>query len=976
MTETPPIKLKPQELKNSPTIQQAFLAQSLHLAREVGLELSIAKKEDSPEKKPLEQRISTFVKDFAEEQSLESLLPIYQELTPKFLEEFTETRLTPEEKANLPDYLRIVKKASQLLKTRINNKAKQAYLATREGKYQISAEPLSEEQTGVVQIRSQDLRTMRKVRTKAGVEERVMELAGAARQSRLAKLVREAEFPGYQSYAEITLRELAAEALTLDAQSKQHLAAKVPEHSGRFEEIKHGFRRLLKRSPGLRLARAKVVGAVAVGLAAIGIREVNERGYIDLALKLINPPAVVSVSTPEAVAQLTHEDLKDLGLGGVEASEAAPITTTVDLASAPIIPADLKLPEARLPQQITENMPTGETPAIEATVPTATTPEQSLPAKIVQVPPSPESDRPASETPAKIDLLEKAQAESGGYKNFLYPVSQTRRLPENFPKNTAEVALVRIGNIEIAEVAAQPLRELLRGAEAAGHLPQLVSGFRSIETQRVVFEGNVQSEMRAGRSQEQAREAANRYSSKDGFSEHHTSFAVDIVDGRNASPDRVWDYARENYNRGFYQWLRDHAHEYGYIISYPTGSNHYQAKPGSGYPSAEPWHLRYVGKELARYLFEHGYLDRGNELTLQGLLTELEKTEKNLGAVEAKSTIAAEDVEQTPFMVRIFETIEKHRLARAEKDSDYLKRIDPELNKNRVNFCVLGVDRRPGDKVWRADTIMVASFDLKNKRLQLMHVPRDTYAPEVSALAETANPAWKNLAWRINAMTVFGDSESWRRILESATGLSQDACMVWDFEGFKSFITSLGGVDIEVTADFLQKYGPEFERIGKPLGKGAGVKHLDAEAALYYARVRYQDSDYERGKRGMQVSAAVGKAMLARLKAEPTSALGTMDKLVQLEKSGGFRLVGELNLGDIATLARELASSSDARQELTGIGQTYYDLGWGGGMLVKAGLFPKDFYLVSIIGDRRGAKDDKLYYWQPLRRTVKGIFSR
>ncbi len=47
------------------------------------------------------------------------------------------------------------------------------------------------------------------------------------------------------------------------------------------------------------------------------------------------------------------------------------------------------------------------------------------------------------------------------------------------------------------------------------------------------------------------------------------------------------------------KWLAANAHRFGFIIRYPEGKEHI-----TGY-SYEPWHIRYVGAEIAQYLFTH-----------------------------------------------------------------------------------------------------------------------------------------------------------------------------------------------------------------------------------------------------------------------------------------------------------------------------------------------------------------------------------
>lgn len=48
------------------------------------------------------------------------------------------------------------------------------------------------------------------------------------------------------------------------------------------------------------------------------------------------------------------------------------------------------------------------------------------------------------------------------------------------------------------------------------------------------------------------------------------------------------------------KWLAEHAHEYGFIIRYPKGK---EAITGYQY---EPWHLRYVGVDLAKDIVKQG----------------------------------------------------------------------------------------------------------------------------------------------------------------------------------------------------------------------------------------------------------------------------------------------------------------------------------------------------------------------------------
>jgi LAS superfamily LD-carboxypeptidase LdcB len=190
------------------------------------------------------------------------------------------------------------------------------------------------------------------------------------------------------------------------------------------------------------------------------------------------------------------------------------------------------------------------------------------------------------------------------YELFLYPVSSINRLPIDYPRTEAQLPLVKMGEISIAAMIEEPLELLIMDAKSAGFSPYLRSGFRSINDQYTAFSRYVTEATSSGKSLAEAQAYARRFSAEPGYSEHHLGLAVDLLDY--FYPD--WIIARNNYDKGLYLWLQQHAHEYGFVISYPAGTDPTYAKSGSGYTLSEPWHLRFVGKELAIWLYEAGYL--------------------------------------------------------------------------------------------------------------------------------------------------------------------------------------------------------------------------------------------------------------------------------------------------------------------------------------------------------------------------------
>jgi len=204
------------------------------------------------------------------------------------------------------------------------------------------------------------------------------------------------------------------------------------------------------------------------------------------------------------------------------------------------------------------------------------------------------------------------------YKLFLYPVSSQTRLPLDYPLTESQLPLVSMGEVSVAELIKDPLTQMMADAKLAGFSPYLRSGFRSIDDQYTAYSRYVAEATSSGKSLKEAQAYARRFSAEPGYSEHHLGLAVDLLDY--FYPD--WIVARKNYDKGLYLWLQQHAHDYGFVISYPAGTDSTYAKSGSGYNLSEPWHLRFVGRDLAVWLFEAGYLDPQVDVTVDGVLRE------------------------------------------------------------------------------------------------------------------------------------------------------------------------------------------------------------------------------------------------------------------------------------------------------------------------------------------------------------------
>ena len=117
----------------------------------------------------------------------------------------------------------------------------------------------------------------------------------------------------------------------------------------------------------------------------------------------------------------------------------------------------------------------------------------------------------------------------------------------------------------------------------------LKSGYRSYSVQKILFENAIKRKgikLTVG------------YNALAGRSEHQLGLAIDVVDKNTTR--LVTSFAKTP----AYSWLSSNAHRFGYILRYPAHKVHI-----TDY-SFEPWHFRFVGKELATHLYK-------NDLTLE-----------------------------------------------------------------------------------------------------------------------------------------------------------------------------------------------------------------------------------------------------------------------------------------------------------------------------------------------------------------------
>ena len=153
------------------------------------------------------------------------------------------------------------------------------------------------------------------------------------------------------------------------------------------------------------------------------------------------------------------------------------------------------------------------------------------------------------------------------------------------PKTYAPSDLVTVsGGQQLRKETAAALAQMIEAAKAENLYISSLSGYRSYNTQTSVYNNEVATNGQA---------VADTQSARPGHSEHQTGLAIDVGGGGCGIEDCFGNTAEG-------KWVATNAYKYGFIIRYTANK---QAVTGF---RAEPWHIRYVGVDLATEMQKQG----------------------------------------------------------------------------------------------------------------------------------------------------------------------------------------------------------------------------------------------------------------------------------------------------------------------------------------------------------------------------------
>lgn len=241
-----------------------------------------------------------------------------------------------------------------------------------------------------------------------------------------------------------------------------------------------------------------------------------------------------------------------------------------------------------------------------------------------------------------------------------------------------------------------------------------------------------------------------------------------------------------------------------------------------------------------------------------------------------------------------------------------------------MNIVLLGNDNEiTGEAVARTDTIIVVSINRTTGTVAMITFPRDLYV---------YIPGWT--MQRINVAYPYGEEVGWtdggfgllRQTLLYNFGMNVHYYAMVNLSGFRALVDAVGGVTLSVDCAIqdLPLIGAEVPRGAYPVADSewvlpVGQYHMNGAEALWYARSRGNSSDFDRGRRQMQVLRAVWRQARAN---------GLLANLPALWAEGSPYLTTSLTFEDILGLLPLAANLDAARIESFNLIRTYHTTPW------------------------------------------------
>ncbi len=153
-------------------------------------------------------------------------------------------------------------------------------------------------------------------------------------------------------------------------------------------------------------------------------------------------------------------------------------------------------------------------------------------------------------------------------------------VPNNLEKIPSEYCKDPKTEELLAKDALDAYKEMFSAAQAEGYELLVNSAYRSYKDQEEVYQTyyNLYGEA-----------YVKKYAARPGYSEHQTGLSLDVASKSNS----IFEQSKE------FTWMKENAYKYGFVLRFPKNKADIT---GFKY---EAWHYRYVGKDIAKYMYDN-----------------------------------------------------------------------------------------------------------------------------------------------------------------------------------------------------------------------------------------------------------------------------------------------------------------------------------------------------------------------------------
>jgi LCP family protein required for cell wall assembly len=183
----------------------------------------------------------------------------------------------------------------------------------------------------------------------------------------------------------------------------------------------------------------------------------------------------------------------------------------------------------------------------------------------------------------------------------------------------------------------------------------------------------------------------------------------------------------------------------------------------------------------------------------------------------------------------------------------------------RLTILLMGVDSRGEAITGRTDSLMFVTINPRNGRVAMASLPRDMVQVPIGP-----GRLFGSGGFRINALYLTLSQGVSRKkglqrmvdAMEYMSGIEIDRYAMIGFDGVRSLVNRIGGVDIRLTKPLVDRSMHVIMNGKRGLVLRKGKNHMTGPVALSFARTRHTDNDYQRARRQQQLIAAAVQKVL------------------------------------------------------------------------------------------------------------------